>query len=436
MSSNIRPGASIGVVGAGISGVSFARLISEKGCRPTIYEKNSRPGGLIQCDLVEDHLFHKVGGHVFNSKNEKVLQWFWNYFDKSNEFIPAVRNAAIFLDNKFIGYPIEFNLDQLDSRVLADIRAELLELLNVERTSSADYSNFYDFLQYNFGKTLCDLYFIPYNHKIWKADLTQVPLDWLQGKLPMTSPSQILLNLEHVNQTDSMVHSTFFYPLSGGSQFIIDRLSLNLDIVHATIDSIAFSNGRIILNKNNELSHELLVYTGDIRDLVSLFSAQDLEELGIDTVDIANLNDLPSNSTSTMLCECDVNPYSWIYIPSPTFKIHRVIMTGNFSKNNSSQSIDPRRTTCTIEYSGFLSSDEMRIEAKKLPYNMIPISYNFCQDSYVIHSPLTASIIHGVREKLRKKGIYCLGRFAEWQYYNMDAAIESAMHLVDKLAQP
>jgi protoporphyrinogen oxidase len=427
---------SIGIIGAGISGVSFARLVSDKGCQATVYEQNPRPGGLIQCDLVQGSLFHKVGGHVFNSKNEKVLKWFWSHFDKDNEFIPAVRNAVIYLDGEFIGYPIEFNLDQIDSALVTTITTELHELIRIGGTNSGFHANFYEFLLSSFGKTLCDLYFFPYNHKIWKTDLTQVPLDWLEGKLPMTSPGQILLNLEEVKQSDSMVHSTFFYPLSGGSQFIIERLSADLDLVNQCIHSITIDDGRVILNRDKNLAHEILVYTGDIRRLIAMLSDRDLQTLGLDAADMASMKDLPSNSTSTMLCECDVNPYSWIYIPDPEIKIHRIIMTGNFSHANTSPQINKGRTTCTIEHSGYLSFDDMALEAKKLPFTMKPLSYNYCENSYVVHSPRTSSVVNTLRQKLQKGGIYCLGRFSEWQYYNMDAAIESAMKLVDSIVQP
>ncbi|MEJ7682717.1 MAG: hypothetical protein WKG06_33635 [Segetibacter sp.] len=32
---------------------------------------------------------------------------------------------------------------------------------------------------------LYQLYFGPYNSKIWNTDISKVPLEWLDGKLPM-----------------------------------------------------------------------------------------------------------------------------------------------------------------------------------------------------------------------------------------------------------
>jgi UDP-galactopyranose mutase len=36
---------------------------------------------------------------------------------------------------------------------------------------------------------------------------------------------------------------------------------------------------------------------------------------------------------------------------------------------------------------------------------------------------------------LAEHGIFCCGRFAEWRYYNMDAAIESAFNVTSKLSR-
>ncbi len=63
------------VIGAGVSGMSLARMISGRH-EVTVFEKEARPGGLIRCERVGDVLFHTVGGHVFNSPRPDVLDWF------------------------------------------------------------------------------------------------------------------------------------------------------------------------------------------------------------------------------------------------------------------------------------------------------------------------------------------------------------------------
>ncbi|HEX8358258.1 MAG TPA: NAD(P)-binding protein, partial [Segetibacter sp.] len=52
----------IAVVGTGISGLSVGQMLNEKH-EVVLFEKAERIGGLIKCELVNNQLFHRVGGH-------------------------------------------------------------------------------------------------------------------------------------------------------------------------------------------------------------------------------------------------------------------------------------------------------------------------------------------------------------------------------------
>ena len=80
------------IIGSGISGLSISNMLSET-YSVLVVEKNEQIGGLIKCERVGGGLFHRVGGHVFNSRSQNVLNWFWKHFDKENEFLQARRNA-------------------------------------------------------------------------------------------------------------------------------------------------------------------------------------------------------------------------------------------------------------------------------------------------------------------------------------------------------
>ena len=70
----------IAIIGAGISGLSIGQLLKDTH-NVTVFESESRPGGLIKCDKVQGNLFHRTGGHVFNTKRQDVMVWFWHFFD-------------------------------------------------------------------------------------------------------------------------------------------------------------------------------------------------------------------------------------------------------------------------------------------------------------------------------------------------------------------
>jgi UDP-galactopyranose mutase len=86
-----------------------------------------------------------------------------------------------------------------------------------------------------------------------------------------------------------------------------------------------------------------------------------------------------------------------------------------------------------VEFSGKFSQEEMATEINRVGIGLEPIAFNYAQNSYVIHRQDTAVVVEEARRILANHGIYLLGRFAEWQYYNMDNAIDAAMRLVNQL---
>jgi len=136
--------------------------------------------------------------------------------------------------------------------------------------------------------------------------------------------------------------------------------------------------------------------------------------------------DLQSNGTSNVLCETDPNNLSWLYLPEAKFKAHRIIYTGNFSSTNNEGS---NRTTCVVEFSGKQDQSEMFEELKILPGNLKALAFNYEPNSYIIQNETTREDILHLKSLLKPYRIYLLGRFAEWEYYNMDKCIEAAMEL-------
>jgi protoporphyrinogen oxidase len=414
----------IKIIGSGISGTSIGRMLRDKN-DILILEKSKEPGGLIKCSQIDGVLFHMVGGHVFNSKNEKVLEWFWNIFDKENDFISAKRNAKILINGNYVGYPIENYVYQLPKELSENIFKNLLKI-RLEQNNQAEPNNFKNYLIQSFGTELYDLYFGPYNNKIWRTALEDVPLEWLNGKLPMPRIDDILLSNLTRQEESNMVHSSFFYPKKNGSQYLIDKILDGTNIrLDYQVKEIYLDNNKLNIN-NNEYIADVIIYTGDIRALNQIIKIEDdsLKEA------LKSLESLESNGTTNILCYTDETDLSWLYIPESKFIAHRIIYTGNFSANNNGPS---GRSTCVVEFSGKHEYEDVVEELKKLPGNLVPISHNFEKNSYIVHKQSTKKIVERVRSHLRRYNIFLLGRFAEWEYYNMDKCIESAFATAIKI---
>lgn len=415
------------IIGSGISGLSIGRMLGDS-FDVRILERQDKVGGLIKCDRINGNLFHKVGGHVFNSKNQLVLDWFWQHFDRNSEFLQATRNAKILLNGKLIGYPLENYLYQLPEAQLRPIIDELLNLLVNESGKTTAYSNFKDFLIGTFGVNLYNLYFGPYNSKIWNTDISKVPLEWLDGKLPMPKIREVIISNIARKEESAMVHSTFYYPKVDGSQFIVNRLAEGQNIsLDYNVTDIKLDEGRLSINNGNLLT-DALIFCGDIRGLFPIINIDD-HKLNNALLSVRNL---PSNGTSNVLCETDDNDLSWLYLPQEQFKAHRIIYTGNFSQTNNGGG----RKTCVVEFSGKQDKETMLAELKLLPGNLQPLAFNYEPNSYIIQKKETRAQVAQLKKLLSRYNIYLLGRFGEWEYYNMDKCIESAMELSQALSQP
>lgn len=407
----------IAIIGAGISGLTCARLLKHR-FDVTVFEKEHEPGGLVRCRSVNGSLFHICGGHVFNTKNPIVSKWFWSIFNRDKDFVLAKRRSAVCLDNgMFVDYPIENHIYQLPPVVRKKIYAEITQLAGMP---SEPANNFGDFLQKRFGETLYRLYFKPYNDKIWRCDLHTIPLDWLEGKLPMPTPNDMLTANKHHREECDFVHSCFYYPKKGGSQFIVNTLADGVNVVcDAVVGRVEREDGGLRLFwRDGSALYNHVVFCGNLNNLSEIIGTNLLPGGG-----------LCAHGTTSVFCETSKIPYSWFYQPGRRHDSHRVICTGNFSENNNASG----KNTCTVEFTDQKSVDEILPQLKKMPYSPSYIAHNYFTDTYPIQSASTRRVVSEIKSRLVAQGISLVGRFAEWEYFNMDAAMASAMRAVEEI---
>lgn len=406
----------IAVIGAGVSGMTIARLLKDK-ADITLYESESRPGGLIKCERVKGSLFHTCGGHVFNTKRQDVLTFFWSLFDREREFVKADRNSTVMFDETFaVPYPIENHAYCFDDDTLGKIINDVLNI-TLEKEHPV---NFEQFLRKQFGNTIYNLYFKPYNTKIWRRDLSSVPLSWLEGKLPMPTPDEIIFNNIRKVEEKKFVHATFWYEKLGGSQFIADRLAEGLDIRYSTpVNRISLSNGGLQIDGE---VYDKIIFCGNIRQLPDILS-------DFPTQYAQKVKGLESHGTTSVFCEIDSNPYSWIYLPNTDYEAHRIICTGNFTSSNNA----PGKMTATVEFTDYISEDEIKNQLKAIPLSPKYITHKYNPCAYPIQDSSTRALIKDIKAALAPFGVYLTGRFADWEYYNMDVAMGAAIDLVNNL---
>ncbi|MBO5703731.1 MAG: FAD-dependent oxidoreductase [Bacteroidaceae bacterium] len=408
----------IAIIGGGVSGLSAARILSAQH-DVTVFEADACPGGMIKCDIVEGNLFHRTGGHVFNTKRADVAEWFWSRFNRDTEFTKALRQSVISLDGALeVPYPIENNVYRLPAEVQQSC---ISDFLRMAREGYGAPENFAEFLRFRFGDTLYKLYFEPYNNKVWRRDLRQIPLSWLDGKLPMPTVEEIIAANFSRAEERQFVHSSFFYPLKGGSQFIAERLAEGLNICYNSrverIERTAegwFVEGQMF---------DAVIFCGNLKQIPSLIAGVPMDAYA------EGIAALEAHGTTAVFCEIEKNPHSWIYLPDVRHESYRIICTGNFSATNNA----PERFTATIEFTDSITREEIEDNLKRIPYNPRYLAHHYEPYTYPVQAAGTRSLVAHVKQHLEAEKCYLLGRFAEWEYYNMDVAIGAALDLAARV---
>lgn len=400
----------IGIIGAGVSGLSVAQLLGAK-YEVEILERDSQIGGIAKVKMIDGAPYHMVGGHCLNSKNTEVMDFVYKILPKEH-WHSIKRVAKIAFKGNLIDYPIEFSIPQI-----AKFNESLAYQMTVDfmNTESREAENLDDWFRIQFGTTLAEEYFIPYNTKIWGMAPSKMSPSWVDGKLPIPNKKQFFKSLLG-SEKDSMPHAVFNYPNKNTQNEFLYALGQGLNITkNYNVVSLERLGGKWIVN--GEKIFDALISTIPL-NVVPFIIVDTPNEVK----NAARL--LKYNKISNMLWETDGVEATWTYYPEASTIFHRHIHIGNFLAPTSNYTI--------TEAMGEWSREQMESEGAKFDYLKKSIDYHISDHAYVVFDQNYPVSVKKIQDYLTSKEIYTLGRFGEWEYYNMDVCIEKAMRIAEK----
>lgn len=409
----------IAVLGGGVSGLSAARMLKDKSYDVTLYEKEDSVGGLARTRFTDGYLYDPYGGHIFNSKHKEIVDWVFSIYPKEN-WKYTERNAKIFFKGDYISYPFELSLCELKTEDAVDCVHDF-----ILGQQGEEPTNFRDWLVWNFGQAISDRYMIPYNEKIWAYPLEKMETKWMQGKMPLPSKKEMISSMLLRNPKErKMPHSTFYYPFHGGIQSMVNAISEGLNVrLNTAVASVKKENGKWIVNETDE--YDQIVST---IPLPILNEAMDLPKEISDSI-----KDLKYNSLTTILFDCEKTDITWLYIPSHEYKSHRV---GYQSTLTPYANPNKDRGCAALEIIGekFEVNEEFIRNNKILPdelgFHKI-LDYEFTEFAYVIHDEHYRKNVEKILTYFEQtEGFDLVGRWATWNYKNMDLCMLDAMQFV------
>ena len=401
----------IAILGAGISGLSIAKLLKDN-FDVEIFERLENPGGIARSKIIDKLSYHVTGGHCFNSNYPEVMDFVFNDILPITEWNKIERKAEVILDDFTVPYPIEYAIKHI-FKYKASLAQEILSDY-FSTKEDMESTNLFEWFEQHFGKVLTKLYFKPYNEKIWKKNLEDVSCEWVKDKLPIPDKASVLRSLFE-DESDQMPHRFFYYPKSNSQNTFIDRLAEGLKInFNYNITKISHNDFSEKWTINDKLEFDLVISTLPLNELPLLIK---------DTPEkiIKRANQLNYNKLTTTLWKTQPTKNTWTYVPDKKKLAHRYIHIGNFFNPN-------KNVTITEAIGGYTLEEIVQNEAKN-PFFIKPLAHHVSNHAYVVFDKNHKSATREIFDYLNHINLYSLGRFGEWQYYNMDVCIKKSIDL-------
>lgn len=170
------------IVGAGLFGASFARIMSERGKKCLVIEKRDGLGGNIATENIEGITVHKYGAHIFHTDDKRV----WAFVNRFAEFNNFVNSPIANYKGKL--YSLPFNMYTFyglwGCKTPDEARKIIAEQREKHGVASAEPQNLEEKALSMVGEDVYKTLIKGYTEKQWGRDCKLLP-PFIIGRLPL-----------------------------------------------------------------------------------------------------------------------------------------------------------------------------------------------------------------------------------------------------------
>jgi protoporphyrinogen oxidase len=428
------------IIGAGPTGLGAGYRLQELGYDDwVILEANDYVGGLATSFTDDAGFTYDIGGHVMFSHYE----YYDNLVEKlmGGDFTELQREAWVWMENRFIPYPFQNNIRNLEPQTVFDCVAGLIQAQRQEHSPT----NFGEWVDALMGAGIAKHFMIPYNFKVWATPAELMNYVWIGERVSVVDVEAILRNvILGEDQNKWGPNNTFKYPLRGGTgflyegmrRFVEDHLELETPVASVDADTkvVRTVDGRTwpydVLLSTMPLN-KLMQCTASVPDTVAS-AVEGLNWSGSHIVGVGI--DRQADTTK-----------NWIYFPEPDVPFYRVTYLSNYSPyitpepdqtlflTETSRSLHKPEDESTIVQrvvDGLVSTGLMEESDRQ----KIVTTWLCSPDmTYPVPTVTRDSSLGTIQPWLRSQGIWSRGRFGAWLYEigNMDHSAMQGVEFVN-----
>ncbi len=225
------------IVGAGLFGVTFARLATDSGRSCLVIDKRPHIGGNCYTENVEGINIHKYGAHIFHTNNKVV----WNFINRFTEFNNYINSPKAYSKGKL--YSLPFNMNTFYEMWGVTTPSQAKEIIEQQKFQGTP-TNLEEQALSLVGQDIYQTLIKGYTEKQWGKSATELP-SFIIKRLPL----RFTFNNNYFNDTYQGI------PI-GGYTSMIQKM---LDGIEVQLNIDYLSNR----NHFNSLANQV-VYTGCI----------------------------------------------------------------------------------------------------------------------------------------------------------------------------
>jgi protoporphyrinogen oxidase len=332
------------------------------------------------------------------------------------------------LGHQAIPYPLQYNLWAVEG----DLRDAALEDLRVaQKAACQNQTCFESALTSIWGTTLADVFFIPYQEKLWARPLNELPAD--NGARYAVSANLALAEQGYFGPVRYPGYNdTFWYPDSGRLSDLIEAMAEPIQdqvLLDAQPSRIDAQSRCCYLIDGRRLDYDNLISTMPLPRLLELLGETGLPSGFLQWNAVANIRVGFRGRLRV--------PWHWVYLPDRDIPPYRV----GFPPNVHPGTAPPGFASLSLEY-GMASTSDRRHSAGEITQttldrmsragwvevdDIVLVQEHILSPAYVACRSGGRSAIQEVCQRLRSAGIHLAGRFGCWDYYSMEDALLSGV---------